>query len=445
MTTQTELTKQQREEATEKHTLSATYYNTDGKWKAALMLSNQGPNEMPVQISLYNLCGEQFDLLPLTFKAHEVKTIDLDDHVPSSEFHKGSLQVAYQGRRLELGGLLTLTKTHQGLSFDEELIETKYSASNRLEGLWWTNQNDAKLKLALSNNSDNCAIATVKINGVQPAQVEPQKISLHAHQTQVLTLQEIVGEDAETLAEIGSISISHDGANGAVLARGFMQDNTVGYSNIVEFIDPAKLKSSKIDAVGLRIGKLDGRKLVQGVVARNLGAKAVKLSGFLSYAKTNGSGEIDFPELTLEPGETRKLDLGSLDINRQDVVASGLHFEYTGDPGQVIISAQSVSRDGKHNFRVPMRDAALASSTGLYPFTLADNQNAIVYLQNVSESSRDYKVQIDLENGDSYVWGMKTLRAGKVTKFDLRQLRDDQVQDMSGKTIPLEVKTGKFL
>lgn len=444
MTTQTELTKQPQE-AAEKHTLSATYYNTSGKWKAALMLSNQGPNEMPVQITLYNVCGEQFDLLPLTFKAHEVKTIDLDEHVPSSEFHKGSLQVTYQGRQLELGGVLMLTKPHQRLSFDEELVETKYSASNRLEGLWWTNQNDAKLKLAVSNNSDNCVIATVKIDGVLHEQLEPQKISLHAHQTQILSLQEIVGEDAESLAEIGSISLSHDGANGAVLARGFMQDNAVGYSNVIEFIDPAKLKSSKIDAVGLRIGKLDGRKLVQGVVVRNIGATAVKLSGFLSYIKANGSGEIDFPALTLAPGETRKLDTDSLDINRQDVVASGLHFEHTGEPGQVIISTQSMSRDGKHNFRVPMRDAALASSTGLYPFTLADNQNAIVYLQNVSESSREYKVQIDLDNGDSYVWGMKPLRAGKVTTFDLRRLRDEQVTDVNGKTIPLEVKAGKFL
>src|SRR2546429_149850 len=62
--------------------LVAPYYSVKADLKATLMISNQGPNEMPVQIRLFGRSGASFDLPPLTLVAHEVRPLDLGQSVP---------------------------------------------------------------------------------------------------------------------------------------------------------------------------------------------------------------------------------------------------------------------------------------------------------------------------------------------------------------------------
>ncbi|MGH9835939.1 MAG: hypothetical protein ACRD9Y_23200, partial [Blastocatellia bacterium] len=121
------------------HKLVTTYYSVKGNLKATLMLSNQGPNSMPVQVSLFSRNGFQSDLPAITLRGNEVRAIDLRQHVnPGSSFEEGSVQVIYQGRMLELGGVVTVVDSARSLIFDEELVEpAKAFASARLEGVWW--------------------------------------------------------------------------------------------------------------------------------------------------------------------------------------------------------------------------------------------------------------------------------------------------------------------
>jgi len=331
----------------ETHILSATYYRMDSNFESVLMVSNQGPNPMPVQVTLFSLSGEVFDLPLAMLSGQEVRAFDLRNYVHSSDFQEGSLQVAYQGRKLELGGVLQVADSHHSLMFDEELSETKYFASAKLEGVWWTSFTDADLRLALSNTTSEPTAATVSIEGVSPKQLNAQTIYLQPHQTRVLSISEITGGQIANIKKAGAVSITHNGFAGGILAHGMISKADVGYSGVIEFIDPAKQKTTSINGVGLRFGKVNGQRLVQGIVAHNAGLTPVKLSGYLSYATENDAGEAAIPETLLDPGEVREINVPAFLASRTDIVASGLHFEHNGEPGQVVIAASSVSQSGR--------------------------------------------------------------------------------------------------
>ncbi len=76
------------------HILAAPYYTVKGGFKATLMISNQGPNQLPVQVRLFNRSGVQFDLPALTLGAHEVRSLDLTGILPRTVWRVsgGSLQ-----------------------------------------------------------------------------------------------------------------------------------------------------------------------------------------------------------------------------------------------------------------------------------------------------------------------------------------------------------------
>jgi hypothetical protein len=127
--------KARQSEGRAERVLVASYYNVKDGWRSALMLSNQGPTTMPVQITLYSLSGEQFNLPPVAFNANEFKTFDLREYIPATGFEEGSLQVSYRGKSLELGGVAQIMNESQSLIFDEELSNPKSFASSRLEGV----------------------------------------------------------------------------------------------------------------------------------------------------------------------------------------------------------------------------------------------------------------------------------------------------------------------
>jgi IPT/TIG domain len=435
--------------------LAASYYNVKDGWRSALMLSNQGPTTMPVEITLYSLSGEQFNLPPVAFNANEVKTFNLREYIPATGFEEGSLQVLYQGKSLELGGVVQLIDESRSLIFDEELSNPKSFASSRLEGVWWRPRRDAKINMILSNTTSQGVTAIVRVQGASPRQAPPKDIFLGPHETRILEIADLIGKETMNLSHLiekeivnlsksGGISITHDGPSGGVLARGLVRKSSIGYSNVIEFSDPSKSKTTQLDGVGLRVGKVAGKRLIQGVVARNVGESKIKVDGRISFVDQNGSGEITLPELWLEPGEIREVAVAEAlkDNDMRRIQVSGLHFEHTGNPGDVVVSATSMSVDGTHVFRAPFRDASLSSSVGIYPWNLEGESSAVVYLQNVSDTPHEYTLQIVFDGG-AYVLGVKNLEARQVIAYDIRELRDLQIPDAVGRTIPQKITSGK--
>lgn len=433
------------------HSLAASYYSVERGFDATLMLSNQGPHNMDIRVTLFAPSGVQFLAPPITLEGNTVGGFNIDKWVSAAgvDFREGSIQVNYEGKDMELGGLINLVNLRRSLIFDEELTEpAKMFASSRLEGVWWLPSSRTKLRLALSNTNDTSVSATLKVDGIEPGQKVEKELNLQPRETRLLDVQDLNAKAVGTLRQIGGISIQHSGSPGALLAHGFIENASTGYSSVIDFSDPGTVKSSKLDGAGLRIGPVAGERLTQIAVARNIGEKPTTLTGQIRYVAANGhAAAILIAPIQIEAGDIRSIDLAKLvrQAHLRNTTAAGLEFVYSGSPGSVVMSAQSVSSSRTHSFRVPLVDvAAQHSSTGKYPWSIDANSSTIVYLKNATDHQQQYTFQINFPGG-SYTLGLRSLEADSVETFDLRKLRDDQVPDVHGNVIPLTASNGQLI
>lgn len=433
------------------HKLAATYYSSKPGLSAILMLSNQGPHQIEVQPTLFSLTGERFDAPPRVLEATTPYSLDIGEWVTMAglPFQEGSLQISYVGKGMEIGGVVQLVQASQSLSFDEEVTEPALRfLSSRLEGVWSFPSRGAEMLMVVSNTSDLPVVATLDVSGNEPKRIEATTVSLTPHESRRISLRDLVGKQGEALPKFGGISITHSGTPGAVIARGMIDDEATGFSSVVDFSDPGLGKSTRIDGAGLRVGRIGNEELSQIVVARNTDEVPTTLIGRIPYTKNNGAtGVISLPQVRFTVGETKVIDASDA-IRRsgiKGIAIAGLEFEYSSAPGSMVMSAYSISSSGNHTFRVLLMDAAsLPSSAGTYPWSITADSSTIVYIKNVTGEPQDCIMTIRYGAvTDGYSPPIQTITPGQTVAIDLRKLRDRQVPDGYGRTLPLDANGGQ--
>jgi len=400
---------------------------------------------MPITVFLFSASGEQFTAPTFTLREHEVKSLALEEWIYSAgpQFRQGSVQVAFAGKRLELGGLLTLMDDTHSLVFEQELGEaSKDFASATLEGVWWLPSDRCVVDFAMVNTSDAPVAVTVKVNQRLPVQ-----LTLKSHETHVLHAQEAFRQRRPKLPTMGGISVQHTGAPGVVLAIGFVEDPSSGYSNVIEFTDPQTVKASRLDGAGLRIGMVAGEELTQHAVLRNVSDTPSIVKAQIPYTLRSGNtGIVPLPTMQLNPREVKDVNLRDVikEIpGRSDLAAAGLEFSYNTAPGTVIASAVSLSPSGTQVFRLPLKDPNVqSSSTGNYPWSIDQNSSTVVYIKNTTDTPQQFTMHVG-SNAGSYEMGVKEIEANQTLAFDLRQMRDDRVPDSRNFVIPADANAGQ--
>src|SRR5204863_9761628 len=114
-------------------------------------------------------------------QGNTVGSFDIANWVSAAgrDFREGSIQVFYEGKDMELGGLIKLVDLSRSLIFDEELSEpAKMFASSRLEGVWWLPSHQTKLRLVISNTSDTSVSTALRVDGIEPCQKSKKMLRL---------------------------------------------------------------------------------------------------------------------------------------------------------------------------------------------------------------------------------------------------------------------------
>lgn len=432
------------------HLLAATYYSFKDGLRAALMLNNKGPHPLPVQVTIFGSGGERLDVPAVTVEGNSFRELDLAEQAGANPaFSEGSVQVFYRGHDLMLGAQVYLEDAGRSLVFEEKLLELDDSfASQRLESVWWLPSHKCEARLAVSNTGDAPLNVTAVVEGSRPKQKEAVTLALAPHETRAVdVLRDLVGTPGGQLMEAGGVSLSHDGAPGALVARLLIQDRGAGYSSWARFVDPRKGKSEKLHGAGLRVGSFAGERLTPAAVARNVGGAEAVVSGRVPYTLADGqTGVVALPELRLTPGEAKAFDLDKA-LRRggvEQAAAAGLEFEHTGAAGSVVLSAQSVSESRNHVFHVPLWDIeAQKSSTGGYPWKVGGDISTVAYVKNVTDREQRYTWQLRHEGG-TYSLGLRSIGPHETHAIDTRDLRDRQVRDEKGRTIPLDATRGQI-
>ena len=277
---------------TETQILIGSYYDLTGGFETTLMFNNKGPEPLPVTLAFYSLSGQRLNINSISIPAASFIEIDVRDMLEQYQpgFEEGSLHVTHTGMRQQLGAQFKILK--QGLLFEEQFINpASRFPTSKLESVWWKPSIQTETKFIISNTTNSPVTASIEIDGTVPTQNQPASIQLAENETKVLDLlDDIVGWPyAGIVMKEGGITIEHNGAAGAVMARMHISEPNKGYSAVMQFSDPTTAVSSKMNAGGLRIGSIGSDKLEPVVVARNIGNTLSWVKVKLPYTDANGN------------------------------------------------------------------------------------------------------------------------------------------------------------
>jgi len=433
------------------YVMVGTYYQIRD-FKASLILNNKGPEPLPVAITFFSMQGNRLDF-PRELEGNSAEEINLNDLLgrEDSEFQEGSIQINYQypGCQLVLSAGIILTDTAQGLAFDELFTRLDKPKGNRLESLWWVPTRRSRIDLVLSNTSDDPISAVIKADSSGfPAWQKEASFDFQPRETKRLKVpQRFLIDLRKPHWKAGSLTIEHTGQPGDLVARGYVWDRNIGFSNVMEFSDPLAAEGTELHGTGLRFTTAGGQRLIPVVVARNTAETESILTVRVPYTTTSGEAHVrTFEKVVLEFGEVRNLAewvYGRFnELNLDEIATAGLEVRYSTDPGTVLVSAFTVSLDGNQVFRVPLVDPLTKGSAGNYPWRLDESTTTYVYLKNTSRDVQKYTVQVDTE-GRSYVLGLRELRPGETFTLDLRELRDSRQADEHGTLMPPDAVSGQ--
>jgi len=434
------------------HTLFAAYYDTRGRWSSTLTLNNKGRDAAQPEVTLFSPQGRAYVIQDVTVPGAGFLEIDLARAVrrAGGGFASGSIRVKYFGKILQMGAQVLVHDLDRGLQFDEQLSYASPSYVNRLEGLWWRPTERTRMAIVMTNLSDERVEVRSRVKGPDRLGRPEGALShfrLDPHEQRIVSFDGDGGGRLRRGDTAGGLSLEFDGPHGALLARLLVEDTTSGYSASLPLAPTTGAKTSTYHGGGLRRSSGD-KGLLPVLLGRNLSAASAVVTGRLVFNRPDGSVDsITLPPTTLQAGETALIDARAAWRAVADQAGDdgiGVEFDYTSAPGSVLMSASLVSGDRNRVFRVPLIDPETPkSSTGGYPWFADDNRTTTVFLKNTTTSKVIYLLQVT-HAGGIYAPGIKEIEPGQTIVVDVRKLRDEQVPDAFGQTIPSNARSGQL-
>lgn len=433
------------------HTLVGSYYLVDENIEAKLLLNNKGDLPLEVQPTLYNLQGQELQLPPVKVEPQNFRFINLADwaKIGGESYRSGNIKLFHYGKDLVLGAQIYLTDEANSVSFEEKLTELGKFDSRRQESVWWMPSNQSDVKVVLTNTTGTPLSITGMLSRKPHHIGTSQTFQLAAHETKLLDLRnDFANGNQFADSEILGLSFEHCAVKDALLARVLIRETNRGYSNFAQFSNPAKGKSKEYQGVGFQIEDIAGERLMPVIAARNVGSETATVNAKITYTLDDGTkGIVTLPQERLRSGEMNLLKTQKIVqlARREQVKVASLIVNYDTLAGSVIVASHTVSNNRNQVFRVPMWDPlAQRSPTGGYPWRIEGTSQTETYIKNITDQEQDYVAFLVWENGGKYMIGLKPIAAQETVRIDVKKLRDEQIPDEQGRTIPLYVSSGQL-
>lgn len=336
------------------HTLVGGYYTTRNGLDSKLVLNNKGPQPIEVSPTLYGATGEALQIPPMIIERNSHQFVNLRDwaNLGGEGFQEGNLRLFHRGKDLVLGTQIQIFDESKSLVFENKLSELEKFDSRRFEGVWWVPNDNTDSTIVLTNTGDDYLTVTATLTRKPHITGSAHTFSLLPHQTKVLNVREDFAQgNVFAKSRILGLSLTHAGAEDALLAWTMVKDASKGYSNIATFSNPAKAKSNQYHGAGLQLGSVGNDQLKPIVVLRNTTDNDVDVNIKVPYTKENGTRDaLSLNTIRLKPREVFQVNMQRV-INLTNIKTAGIEIEYTGSMGGVIAAAQSVSDSDNQVFR----------------------------------------------------------------------------------------------
>ncbi len=406
--------------------------------QAEILLNNRSPDKRDVTAAFYTpegavVTGQTVTLKPGEVRSMQIADLVLPDH-PGKKKMNG-MTLTYFGDMMEVAAQITLPGAAHGAgSVDIPFSATMDYHSAIQEAVWWMPEG-GEAAIILGNAGEEPIVASLKY-----ANGESQDISLGPFATEIVERRSDQTSGAGGAAE--SVRLELSGPMGSLRASGFVTSVDNAFSSGIRFYDPKSIRQPSLFATNLRLGKTKAR-----MVLRNSGDEVISATPRFMPLAGESSDPFELSPVSIEPHQTIEVDLEPL----RKAAKARSDFD--------MVSVQVVNNNATNNligalyvtvsktattYDVPLRDSGPVShSTGGYPWRLDGDYSSVVSISNTREKTSEYRVTINYEGG-RYSLSVKELAAGETAIFDLRDIRDEQVPDKDGNTIPRSVRSGQF-
>lgn len=442
------------------HYVYGAIYSVKGSTRSSLVLNNpMMTRARVVRVTLYNKAGKALELPEITLAPAQTKFLDIRDYIPQERlgaFSEGSVEVHYHGPTMGITGQLSVIDDRHNGSFDVLLREDVMFSSSKLDGLWFSVDNQTTVEVFVTNTRPHPTTVTPIIY-VDGAEFAAQPLVLDSHVGATID----VGKSLKDLQvrrrfASGGITLRHDGTPGAIAVAGVISNKQRGFSSTMRFIDVAGQRSTKLHGANILIGSTNAPpgfpqdvSFTPRAVVRNTTNQSLEARALIRYTTETGAGLIQIDALKLKSGEVRDLNLTPLinELSEKKLLNAGFELEHDGGPGSVIATVVSIDQSGNYVFDVPLKDPQSVKNVGgNHPWRLDGDNRAIAHIKNIDPitdgSLRELALMITTAAG-KYSFPLQLTEAGQTLAVDIRRLRDEQIADNHGNVIPLHITEGQ--
>jgi len=399
-----------------------------------LVFNSRSPKEMDVTPTFYKLDGTTVVGDPVRVKSAEVRYVNLKRLIPAQHRNErdwGGLSLSFYGVNREMWAQLRFLHVKGGSSVDEFFIVSDELRSDVQEAAWWMPGGSTAV-IALGNVTDAPTGAVVRFGDG-----ETQTVTLAPHAT------EIVRREQGAAAGSASVAINITGAPGSIIPAGVIASGDGSFNSVIRFYDTRGAKQPHLFGNGLRLAAATPHMILKNTSTSPLTAQPK----FIPSEGLASAEPVVVPAVSLGAGETTAVDLTPLLAavgDRRDLDVVSVEVNNSGAPGSLIGSLYGVNATTGVVYDVPLRDSGpVRTMTGSYPWKIDKDYTTVVYVTNISDREAEFVSQINYDGG-KFVIDPRKLQPGQTATFDLQKIRDEQVSDNTGRSLPKTASLGQF-
>jgi IPT/TIG domain len=288
---------------------------------------------------------------------------------------------------------------------------------------------DAEATIAIGNFGNSRVKARATFSNGDTEEMEIPPLGTHLIERQSKTTSDVDGVTLQTL-----------GSNTDLIATGTVTSRARNFTSSIRFYDTQFVAQPNLYATNFRLKAVTPRLLL-----RNTGSETISATPRFIPAAGDPNNFIDLPSVTLNPNQIVDVDVEPLraaTLGKSEFDHVSIQVLNDGAPGSLIGALNGI--DSRLAYDVPLRDiGGMRNSTGAYPWRVDQDVSTIVSLTNTGTVSSGVLVLIRYPGG-TYQVDPRPLAAGETVFYDLREIRDKQIPDRDGRTIPRSVKGGQF-
>ncbi len=364
-----------------------SYWTTETGWRTELQLRNNwSRQDLAVTPVLRTPDGTEVQLSPVTIKAKEVKSVDLDTLISSSAPQLvgtyGSIVLRYRSPSFSnLYAVAMVRGVGHSIAFHiDGLNESKDFQAGSREGVWWLPNGSVTGYLILVNQSQSALPIELSLFDTSGNSFS-KKLSLAPRATSRLSIRQLL-TTAGLMGSFGGIKISAASRAGSLDSLHFLFDEKAGFSAILKMFDyDPKGRIADRDRAGTGVWTLRapllalsnpdpalafpaGTILQPQLFIRNTTARPLTASLSFNWRSDANTGRARGPVLHLRPFETQRVDVAALQDGKvlpQDAHWASVTLTTDSQPREVIAVAASYDQTLRYGAQTPFSDMTPSS------------------------------------------------------------------------------------